>query len=102
MMDRDDWDELTAADEAAGRAVQEIVKRYRSSGVLTWALLHQIEQEVLTELEADGKYSAWALRMIKSAPVLGYPDDDRPASFGSSSIMPIIFRQIEDAWNLAH
>lgn len=102
MMDRNDWDELTATEDAAGQVVQKIVIRHRSSGVLTWALLHRIESEVLAELKADGEHSAWALRMIKAAPVLGYPNNDRPASFVGSSIVPVIFGQIEEAWNLVH
>lgn len=102
MMDPDDWDELTAAGEAAGRAVPAIVLRYRCSGVLTWALLHRMEGEVLADLESGGEHPAWALNMIRAAAVLGYPNDDRPASFSDAAIVPIIFGQIEEAWNLVH
>jgi hypothetical protein len=84
-MDPDDWDELMAADEAAGRAVPEVVRRHRCAGVLTWALLHQIEGEVLAELETGGEHSASMLNMTRSAPVLGYPNDDRPVSLSSAS-----------------
>jgi len=101
-MDPDDWDELTAAGEAAGRIVLEIVSRHRCAGFLTWALLHQMESEVLAELRARGEHPASALNMIRSAPVLGYPNDDRPVSFSGASIVPIIFGQIEEAWNLVH
>ena len=102
MMDPDDWDELTAAGEAAGQVVLEIVSRYRCAGFLTWALLHRIESEVLAELKAREEHTASALNMIRAAPVLGYPNDDRPASFSGASIIPIIFGQIEKAWNLVH
>lgn len=102
MMDRDDWEELTAAGEAAGRVVPEIVMRHRCAGFLTWALLHQMESEVLAVLEARGAHPPSALNMIRSAPVLGYPNDDRPVSFSCASIVPIIFGQLEDAWNLVH
>jgi hypothetical protein len=97
-----DWDELTETDEAAARIVPEIVMRHRSSGYLTWALLHQIEDEVLAELKASGEHSAWTLNMLRAAPALGYPKDDRPVSFSNATIVPIIFGQIEEAWNLVH
>jgi hypothetical protein len=102
MMAPYDWDELTEASEAADRAVREVVMRHRCSGVLTWSLLHRMEGEVLAQLEAGGEHSAWTLNMIRSAPVLGYPNDDRPVSFSNASIVPIIFGQIEDAWSLVH
>lgn len=102
MMDQDDWDDLTAADQAASRVVPEVVTRHRCAGILTWALLHQIESEVLAELEAGGEHPASALNMIRAAPVLGYPTDDRPVSFSGASVVPVIFRQIDKAWNLVH
>jgi hypothetical protein len=101
-MDEDDWDDLAAADEAAKRAVPAVVMRYRESSALTWALLHQMESEVLAELAASGEHPDFALNMIRSAPVLGYPRDDRPASFGGAAVVPIIFRQIEKVWNTVH
>lgn len=97
-----DWDELTEADEAAARIVPEVVMRYRDSGILTWALLHQIEDDVLAELKASGEHSAWTLNMLRAAPVLSYPKDNRPVSFSGAGIVPIIFGQIEEAWNLVH
>lgn len=101
-MDPDDWDELTAADEAAARAVPAIVMRHRCSGVLTWSLLHQIEGEVMAELDALGEHSTSILNMIRSAPVFGYPNDDRPVSFSGAGVVPIVFRLIEKTWNLLH
>lgn len=99
-MDEDDWDDLMAADEAAGHVVCRIVPRYRCSGILTWRLLHQIEDEVLAELKACGEHSETTLNMMRAACVLGYPNDNRPVSFSSATVLPIIFRQIEKAWNL--
>lgn len=102
MMDQDDWDELTAAEDAAGHAVAEIVMQHRTSGILTWALLHQIEEEVVAKLKARGKHSGMMLNMIRAAPMFGYPKDDRPVSFANSSVIPVIFGQIEDAWKVVH
>lgn len=102
MLDSDDWDDLDAAGEAAKRAVPGVVLRHRSSGTLTWALLHQMEAEVLAELVASGEHPAVVLQMIRSAPVFGYPVDDRPVSFGGASVVPVIFGQIEEVWNWVH
>jgi hypothetical protein len=102
VMDETDWEELKAADEAAGRIVPEIVMHNRCSGILTWALLHRIENEVFAKLEASREHPQWVLNMLRSAPVLGYPIDDRPVAFSNASILPVIFRQIEKAWNLVH
>ena len=101
-MDMDDWDDLRAADEAAQRAVPAVVMRYRESSILTWALMHRMESEVLAELAASGEHPEFALNMIRSAPALGYPSDDRPVSFGDASVVPSIFLQIEKAWNRVH
>jgi len=102
MMDQDDWDMLNAADEAAGRLVPEVVMRHRSAGILTWALMHQMEREVLEELEANGGHSALILNMIRSAPSFGYPRDERPVSFSDSSVAPVIFLHVEKAWRMVH
>jgi hypothetical protein len=48
-------DSMIAADAAVREALPAIVGRYRSAGVLTWALLHQIEAEVLADLASTGQ-----------------------------------------------
>ena len=102
MVDAGILEDLDAADEAARRLVPRVVMRYREAGVLTWALMHQIEDEVLAELDATGAHPKATLSMIRSSPVFGYPRDERPASFGDASVVPSIFLQIEKAWNLVH
>ena len=94
-------DELMDLDEAVREVAPEFVGRYRSSGVLTWALLHRIESEIVDALAASG-HSRVALNMIRSARVMNYPRDDSPASFKGSELMPIVFSEIERAWNLVH
>lgn len=95
-------DELMAADEAVEEAVRKVVERHRSSGILTWALLHQIETEVITYMTASGEFSSWVLNMIRSADVFGYPKNDRPVSFEGSGIVPIVFGEIDKAWRNVH
>jgi hypothetical protein len=102
MVDAGILEDLDAADQAARLVVPRVVMRYRESGVLTWALMHQIEAEVLDELEATGAHPKAALGMIRSSPVFSYPQDERPASFGDASVVPSIFLHIENAWNRVH
>lgn len=102
MVDAGILEDLAAADEAARQVVPGVVMRYRESGILTWALMHQIEDEVLAEMEATGVHPKAALSIIRSSPLLMYPKDDRPASFGNASAVPTIFLQIEQAWQQVH
>src|SRR5260370_42236415 len=71
---------------------------HRSAGVLTWALLHKIEGEVLADVAATGNHSKRILDMIRAPAALDYPKDDRPASFDGHDFVPIVFGAIEDAW----
>lgn len=102
MLDESFWDELTDVGDAARRTVPEVVSRYRHAGVLTWSLLHELEAEVITELQACEKYPDWLLNMIRASPVFGYPTDDRPVSFAKAGVVPIIFNLVEKAWKSVH
>lgn len=102
MVDAGILEDLDAVDEAARQVVPGVVMRYRESSILTWALVHQIEAEVLDVLEATGVHPRAALSMIRSSPVFRYPQDERPASFGNASAVPAIFLQIERVWNRVH
>jgi hypothetical protein len=91
-------DVLFAADAAVKEAVPAVILRHRAAGVLTWALLHQIESEVLAEVGATGKHSARMLDMLRAPAVLDYPKDDRPVSFEGHDFVPPVFGAIDDAW----
>ncbi|MGF6781633.1 DUF2471 family protein [Paraburkholderia sp. GAS334] len=67
-------DVLFAVDAAVKEAIPTVVLRHRAAGVLTWALLHLIESEVLAEVAATGKHSARMLNMLRAPAVLGYPE----------------------------
>jgi hypothetical protein len=53
---RGPMDTLIAADAAVREVLPAIVRRYRSAGVLTWALLHEIEADVLAHLASTGQH----------------------------------------------
>ena len=89
---------LFAAEAAVRDAAPAVVQRHRSAGVLTWALLHTMEVEVLADVAATGKHSKRILDMIRAPAALDYPKDEREASFEGHDVVPIVFRAIEDAW----
>lgn len=91
-------DALFAADAAVKEAVPAVVRRHKSAGLLTWALIHMIETEVLADVAATGTYSKRILDMTRAPAVLDYPKDESPASFEGHGFVPIVFDAIEDAW----
>lgn len=95
-------DLLFQAEAAVQEATPGVVRRHRSAGNLTWALLHQIEEEVLAEVAASGKFSKRLLDMIRAPAVLSYPKDDRPVSFDGHDFVPIVFGAIDRAWWQLH
>ncbi|WP_350357274.1 DUF2471 family protein [Paraburkholderia fungorum] len=93
---------LFDAQAAAEEVVPRIVARHRSTGVPTWKLLHQMEEEVLAEVSSTGQFSDRLLQMICAPAVLSYPNDDRPASFEGHDFVPIVFAALERAWREVH
>ncbi|MGF6507800.1 DUF2471 family protein [Paraburkholderia sp. 32] len=92
---------LFDAQAATEEVVPRVVTRHRSKGVLTWKLLHQIE-EVLAEVSSRGQFSERLLQMICAPAILQYPNDERPASFEGHDFVPIVFGSLETAWRQAH
>ncbi|MBF6987276.1 DUF2471 domain-containing protein [Cupriavidus sp. IK-TO18] len=88
-----------AAESSIVAATPAIVAKHRSAGILTWNLIHQIEDEVIREVAQTGKHPSNLLRMLRASPMLGYPKDDTPADFTGSDVLPLTFGAIQDAWN---
>jgi hypothetical protein len=91
-------DILFAADAAVKEAIPAVIQRYRSVGVLTWALLRQIESEVLADVAATNRFSARMLEMLRAPASLDFPKDDRPVSFEGRDFVPPVFSAIDEAW----
>lgn len=89
---------LFAAEAAVRAMVPNVVRRHRAEGILTWALLHRIEAEVLAEVAATGKHNKRFLEMLRAPEALRYPTDDRAVSFEGHEFVPIVFGAIEEAW----
>jgi hypothetical protein len=92
-------DALYAADADLKEAVPAAVLRHRAAGALTWALIHQIESEVLAEVASAGKHSPRMLGMLKASPAMGYPRNDRQVSFEGHDVIPSVFGAIYGEWN---
>lgn len=93
---------LFDAQAAAEEVIPRVIERHRSKGVLTWKLLHQMEEEVLREVSSGGRFSDRLLQMICAPAVLSYPNDDRPASFEGHDFVPIVFAALDRAWRQVH
>lgn len=95
-------DEILQVEAAAAELIPAAVLRHREAGILTWALLHQIESEVLAEIEASGEHRKVIVNMIRAAPALGFKCDDSPVSLAGHQVLPILFDDIVDCWNCTH
>jgi len=96
------FDDLDDAEAAVKEALPAVIARHRSAGILTWALLHQIEDEVIEAAAASGECDRGILNILRAAPAYGYPRDDKPVSFQGHEVVPSAFSLIEKAWHLVH
>ena len=93
---------LFDAEAAVQEVVPRVVERHRAKGILTWNLLHRLEEEVLSEVSSSGRFSKRLLEMICAPAALSYPNDDCPVSFEGHDFVPIVFGAIEKAWRQVH
>jgi hypothetical protein len=98
----ENYNVLFDAQAAVDAVVPHVVARHRGKGILTWKLIHEIEEEVLSEVRAGGRFSTRLLQMICAPAALSYPNDDRPASFEGHDFVPVVFGAIERAWRQVH
>src|SRR4051812_20534981 len=92
--------ELYKAEDAIKEIVPVIVRRHRAAGMLTWGLLHQIEDEVMAELSATGHHSRQLLGMLRSSRLMEYPTDDTEVSLKGNAV-PVVFSEVRKAWRRA-
>lgn len=93
---------FAAIEKAIIDALPSIVSRHREAGLLTWRLLHQIEEEVFVAIGASERYDPKILRMLKSSPAMGYPKDDRIADVSKHEVCPVAFSAVMAAWQHVH
>lgn len=89
---------LNKAEYAIKDVVPAIVRRHRAAGILTWRLMHQIEDEVIAEISATDRHSPRMLSMLRSSGLMEYPKDDREVSLEGHEVIPIVFAEIHKAW----
>lgn len=94
---------LHAVEARLKLAVNSIVDRYRTAGeVLTWQLVHEIENEALKTLQQAGDLEPRYIRMVRSS-TWGYvPKIDEPADLKSHKSLPIALTMIERAYHTSH
>ena len=101
-LDDDILDGLRSADAAVKEVSRTVVSQRRHFIVLTWALLHEMEAEVLAELVGSGEHSPMIVNMLGAPEAMAYPKDSRVVSFNRHEFLPIVFGGLERAWNHLH
>jgi hypothetical protein len=94
---------LFAVRERMALAVNRIVERHRSNGrILTWRLIHEIEQEALQTLTRAGDLDARYIRMVSSSRWGYVPRVDEPADLDTPDELPIALTMIRQAYRSLH
>jgi hypothetical protein len=83
--------------------VQMIATRYRRRGApLTWRLLHEIENEALSDLGLAGRHDAELLAMFVRPPSATYPCSDNPVDLRGDPALPLLFWFVLDVYGVTH
>ncbi|MGE5649697.1 DUF2471 family protein [Noviherbaspirillum sp. UKPF54] len=84
-------------------AVDAIVERHRTAGrVLTWRLVHEIEQEALRTLQEAGDLDMKYIRMVRSSRWGYVPKVNQPADLQSHECLPVALTMIRKAYHTLH
>jgi hypothetical protein len=102
-MDDFNENEMNAVNVRLKRAIDAIVLSHRTSGdVLTWRLLHAIEEEAFQEILAAGDLEPMYVRMMQSSPMFQFPNTDDPVDFRGSNALPMAYLMIYQAYRQSH
>lgn len=94
---------LHAVQARLNLAIRSIVERYRTDGkILTWRLVHQIEQEAMHILKAAGDLDLKYIRMMRMSQWGYVPDVDEPVEFGTQESLPTALSLIDQAFRSLH
>jgi hypothetical protein len=94
---------LHAVKERLALAVNSIVERHRTAGqVLTWRLVHEIENEALKTLEQAGDLDRKYIRMMRSSRWGYVPKVDEPADLKRHKALPDALVMIQHAYHTSH
>ncbi len=94
---------LHAVKERLALAVNVIVDRHRTAGnVLTWRLVHEIENEALDMLERSQDLDAEYIHMVRSSRWGYVPDVDEPADLATPAELPVALTLIQQAYHTSH
>lgn len=94
---------LHAVKERLTLAVNSIVDRYRTAGqILTWRLIHDIENEAIKTLEQAGDLDIKYIRMMRSSRWGYIPKVDEPADLKEYETLPVALTIIQNAYHTYH
>ena len=94
---------LHAVKERLALAVNSIVERHRTAGnVLTWRLVHEIENEALAMLARARDLDPEYIGMVRSSRWGYVPDLDEPADLISPPELPVALTLIQHAYHNSH
>ncbi|HEV7617558.1 MAG TPA: hypothetical protein VGO51_05580 [Burkholderiaceae bacterium] len=94
---------IHAVKERLALAVNSIVERHRTAGqVLTWRLVHEIENEALKTLERAGDLEVKYIRMMRSSRWGYVPKVNQPADLKAHKALPVAVSIIERAYLTSH
>jgi hypothetical protein len=97
-----EWNKLSAVQTRLKPIIYAIVERHRTRGdVLTWRLIHEIEDEALTTLIQMGDLDEIYVGMMRTPPI-GLPKTEDPVDFKGSNAIPAALAMIHDAYRHAH
>ncbi|SFD10362.1 Protein of unknown function [Collimonas sp. OK412] len=96
---RPELDAMTARLKAA---IAAIVTRHRNAdALLTWSLMHQIENEAIAALAQLEDVELAQINMLRAYPV-AYPRTDDPVNFGNANRVPVVFSLIYNEYRRSH
>ncbi|AMO92962.1 hypothetical protein CFter6_0231 [Collimonas fungivorans] len=82
--------------------IAAIVTRYRNAdALLTWSLMHQIENEAIAALAQLEDFELAQINMLRAYPV-AYPRTDDPVNFGNANRVPVVLSLIYNEYRRSH
>lgn len=98
-MEKIDWPEMSAMRHRLKLVIDDLVIEHRVAGdILTWRLLHEIEDKAFAHIESVGDIDSSFMGMFKSRRLMEYKRTDEPVDFGESNAIPMAFWYIKEAF----
>ncbi|MEO6917651.1 MAG: hypothetical protein ABI171_01145 [Collimonas sp.] len=94
--------ELDAITEGLKATIARLVPSHRNAGeILTWSLMHEIENQAMRALEQSGNFDLTHLNLLRAYPT-AYPRTDDPVNFGNATGLPVVLSLIYKEYRRSH